>query len=176
MSRRCGRRVVKVCESLAFEGLPHDPFERPNHIPIFISDQCERVASALGASRASDAVDVGIGSVGHVIVDDVCDAVNIETARRDVGGDHDVKVSRFETVQGVLALSLGAVAVQARDAMTRVRDLLRHFISSMFRAREDQHRIRVGLLKQFQQQRRFQMRRHRIKRVRHRDGGFAEAH
>ena len=176
MPRRRGRRVVEVGEGLAFDGSAHDAFERADHILVFIGDQRERIACALCASRAPDAVDVRVGSVGHVIVNNVRDALNIETARRNVGGDHDVEVPAFETVQGVLALPLCAVAVQARDAMTRVRDLPRHFIGAMFRAREDQNRIRIGLLEQAQQQSRFQMRWHGIQRVRHSDSGLADAH
>ena len=130
--------------------MPHDAFESADHILVFIGDQSERVACALRAPRASDAMDVGVGGVGHVVVDDVRDAVNVETARRNVGGDHDVEVSRFETVKRALALSLRAVAMQTRDAITRVRDLFRHLVGAMFRAHENENRIRIGLFEQAQ--------------------------
>jgi hypothetical protein len=78
----------------------------------------------------------------------MCDALNIEAARRDVGGDQDVEMSRFETMQSALALSLCAVAMQARYAVTRVRNLPRHFIGTVFGASEDQYRIGIDLLKQ----------------------------
>ena len=146
MSRRCRSRIVKVGERLAFDGSAHDAFERPNHIFIFICDQCERVAGALSASRATDAMDVGIRSIGHVKVDDMGDAFNIETTRCDISGDHDGEMSALETTERVLALPLCAVAVQACDSKPRVRDLPRHFIRAMFGAGEDQHRIRVDLL------------------------------
>ena len=149
-SRRGGRRVIEVGKSDLFQRLFHNAFEPADHIRILRCDERERVACAFGASRAPDAMDVRIGSVGHVVVDDVRDAVNIETARRDVGGDHDLEVSRFESLQSLFALSLCAVAVQARGAETRVADLPRHFIGAMFRPREDQHRIGIGLLEQFQ--------------------------
>ena len=148
-SRRGGRRVVKVFECDLLERMFHNAFESPYHIAVFISDERERVTRALCASCASNSVNIGIGGIRHVEVDDVRDTVDIETARRDVGCDHDLKVSRFETVQGALALSLCAVAVQARHSETRVRDLPRHFISAMFGARKDQHRIGIGLLEQF---------------------------
>ncbi len=91
-------RVVEVWEGDPFEWGFHDAFELADHILIFISDQREGIAGALSASRASDAMDVRIRRIGHVIVDDVRDAVDIETARGDVGGDHDREVSRFETM------------------------------------------------------------------------------
>ena len=147
--------------------MPHDAFESADHILVFIGDQSERVACALRAPRASDAMDVGVGGVGHVVVDDVRDAVNVETARRDIGGDHDGEVPGFETVQGLFALSLCAVAMQAGDAMSRVGDLARDLVGAMFGAGEDQHRIRVDLLEQFDQQARLQMLRHRVQRMRY---------
>ena len=130
----------------------HDAFECADHVVIFRRDERECVAGALGASRASDAVNISIGGIGHVEVDNVRDAVDIETARRDVGGDHDLEMSRFETVQGALALSLCTVAVQARHSKARVRDLAGDLVGAVFGAREDQHRIGIGLLEQFQQQ------------------------
>ena len=174
--RRRGNRVVKVWESFAFDRSTHDAFECPDHIVIFRRDERERVAGALGASRATDAMDVGVGGVGHVEVDDVRDAVDIETACRNVSGDHDGEVSAFETTQGLLALSLCAVAVEACDAMSSVRALARQFVGAMFGAGKDEHRIGVGLLEQFQQQSGFQMLGHRIQRVRDRIGRLADAH
>ncbi len=147
------RRVVKLGERDPFEGRFHDPFELTNHVVVFIRNQRECIASPLRATRASDAMNVRIRRVGHVVVDDVRDAVDVESARGNVGGDHDGEVSSFETVQGLLALSLGAITVQGGDTKTRVRDLPRHFIGAMFGAREDQHRIGIDLSQQFDQQR-----------------------
>src|ERR671923_194366 len=96
------------------------------------SEMIEETSRLTSSSSAPDAVYVSIRSIGHVIVDDVCDPLNIETACGDVGGDHNGEMSGFETMQGVFALSLCAVAMQARDAMTGVCDLPRHFIGAMF--------------------------------------------
>lgn len=151
MPRRRGKRVVKVCESLAFDWSPHDAFEDPDYVIVFWSDECERVACALGAACAPDTMDVGIGSVRHVEVDDMRDVFYIEAARRDVGGNHDGKMPALETTERLLALTLRAVTVQARDSKTSVRDLTCNLLGAMFRAREDQHRIGRSLLEQFQQ-------------------------
>src|SRR5690349_23159953 len=111
-------RIVKIWERLLFDRSSHDAFERSNHVFIFGRDQCESVACALSAPGATDAVDVGIGSVWHVEVDHMRNTVNIQTARCNVGGDHDAKMSCFEAVQGLFALSLRAIAMQTSDAMT----------------------------------------------------------
>ena len=70
-SRRGGSRVVEIFERFALDGMSHDPFQRADHILILIGDERKRITSPLGATGASDAVDVRIGSVRHVVVDDI---------------------------------------------------------------------------------------------------------
>ena len=97
-SRWRGNRIVKICEGLAFDRSSHNALKSPDHVVVFRCDECERVPSPLGASRAADAMNVGIGSVWHVKVDHMRNAVNVEAACRDIGGDHYVEVACFETV------------------------------------------------------------------------------
>ena len=52
-------------------------------------DEGERVARQLGAGRAADAVDVVLGDVRDVEVDDVRERLDVDAARRDVGRDED---------------------------------------------------------------------------------------
>ena len=151
MPGRRGDRIVKVWERLASERVSHDAFQLADHIVIFRRDQCERVASAFSASRATDTVDVGVSCVRHVIVDDVCNTFDVETACRNISGDHDGKVSCFEAVQSVLALALCAVTMQACDSESRVSKLARHFIGTMFGAGEDEYGVTADLLEKFQQ-------------------------
>lgn len=71
MSRRRRMVVVEVWKCLTLEWMSHDALKAPDHVIVFRGDQGERVTGALGASSAADAVDVGVGSVGHIVVDDV---------------------------------------------------------------------------------------------------------
>ena len=146
-----GDRVIKVREDFALKRMSHDALERPDHVVVFGSDKGKSVSGALGASRAADAMDVGVGGVGHVEVDDMRDAFNIEPAGGDIGGDHDAEMSALEAAQGLLALSLGAVAVQAGDVKTCMRDLPGQLVGTMFGAGKDQHRVAVDLFEQFQE-------------------------
>jgi hypothetical protein len=139
-------RIVKIRERLSFDRSSHDAFERSNHVPVFGRDQRERVSCALSAPCPTDAVDVGVGSVWHIEVDHMRNTVNVETTRRNVSSHHDAKVSSFEAMQGLFALSLRAIAVQAGDTMTRVRDLTSQLIGAMFRAGKNKYRIGIGLL------------------------------
>ena len=98
-SRRSGRRVVEIFERDLLKRMFHDAFERADHVVVFRRDERECVASALGTSCTSDAVDVGIGGIGHVEVDDVRDAVHIQATRGDVGGNHDLVLPVLEAVE-----------------------------------------------------------------------------
>ena len=48
-----------------------------------------------------------------VKVDDVGDVVDVDAARRDVGGDQDPDFARLEIQQGLLSVGLLAVAMDA---------------------------------------------------------------
>lgn len=151
MFRRRGEGVVKVRKIFPFEGLSHDAFERADHLIVLRRDERERVPCTLCASRAADAVDVSVGGVWHVVVDDVGDAFDVEPPRRDIGGDHDAEVSGLESAQCLFALSLRAVAVQTGHAESGMSDLTRNLVSTMLGACEDQYRIGIDLLEQLEQ-------------------------
>ena len=147
-SGRGGSRVIKVVESLASQRFAHDFFQRADHVAIIRCDERERVAGAFGAASASDAMDVCVGGVGHIEVDDVRNAFHVETARGDVGGDHDLICAAPEAFESGLTLPLRTVAVQARYFISGVVNLLGQLFGAMFGAREDQDRIRVGMFEQ----------------------------
>ena len=68
---RSRSRVVEAFDRLAFQIVPHNLFQFTNHIFVIWRNQGESVACALGASGAANAMDVGIGGVWHVKVDDM---------------------------------------------------------------------------------------------------------
>ena len=119
-----GGGVVEPVQGLAQQRLAHDLFEGAHHVAVVRGDQGKGVAGAFGAPGAADAVDVGVGGIGHVEVDHVRDAFHVQAAGGDVGGDHDLVMAALETGQCRLALALGAVAVQAGDAVAGAVDLL----------------------------------------------------
>src|SRR4051812_38658977 len=72
-----------------------------------------------GASRAAgapDAVHVGIAILGHVELDHVRHALDVETAGRDVRGHQRVHLAALEAGQRLLALRLRLVAVHRDGA------------------------------------------------------------
>ena len=98
-------------------------------------------AVGAGARGAADAVDILLGNVGQVEVDDVADARDVDPARGDVGRDQHPHVARLERGDRALALRLALVAVDraGRDAgrFEQADDL----VGAMLGAAEDQRAL-----------------------------------
>src|SRR5688572_13418390 len=71
MPRRRGKGVVKIIQSQACERFAHDAFQSSNHIVIFGRDESKSVACTLCSARTPDTMDVGVGGIGHIIIDDM---------------------------------------------------------------------------------------------------------
>ena len=145
-----GDGVIKIRECLSLQRT-QDAFEGAYHIVIFRRDEREGITGPFCASCPPNAMDIGVDRIRHIIVDHVRDAFHIETARGDIGGDHDLKMPGLEASQRLFALPLGAIAVQTCDTESRVRDLTRNFLGATFCACEDQHRFGRRLLEQLEQ-------------------------
>ena len=108
-------------------------------------DERHGLAGALRAARAADAVDVVLRLLRRVVVDHVRDAVHVDAARGDVGGDEHFHLARLEAVERALALVLRAVAVHGRGLEALLGELLRDAVGAALGAREDEHAV-DGLL------------------------------
>ena len=103
------------------------------------SSKCVSFAEFFGAGGASRAVDVVFGRGRHVVVDDVRDAFDVNTARGDVGCHHYLILALLETFQRCDSLSLCAVAVQRGDVNMDALKKFLHFIGAMFGAGENEN-------------------------------------
>ena len=95
------------------------------------------------AAGATDAVDVGLGVGGDVVVDDVADPLDVEAAGRDVGGDEDVELAGLELVDGALALHLRDVTVDRHRGVAAGAQLLGQGLGLVLGADEDDHAFEV---------------------------------
>lgn len=78
---------------------------------FFLADESDGNAVCIGTGGASDAMDVVFRVVGHVVVDDEGDVVDVNAAGNDVGSDQDVDFPVFEIEHDVFALFLLQVGV-----------------------------------------------------------------
>ncbi len=105
-----------VGRSEGFEGLAGEAFDGLEERAFLVVAEGDGDAGGTGAAGSSDAVDVGLGFDGEVVVEDVGDSVDIEAACGDIGGDEDASAALAEGVEGALALGLGLVAVDGVGA------------------------------------------------------------
>ena len=88
----------------------------------------------------------------HVVVDDVAHVGDVQPARGDVGGDEHFEAAVAEAAQGLLALALGAVRVEDRHGVIVPLQHVRDPVGAMLGAAEDDHRVVVHALEQFEEQ------------------------
>ena len=69
-----------------------------------------------GATRATNTVDKGHWIIWYLVVDDVSDIIDVDTAGSNIGGDQDVYLAGAEGLQGFLAGLLPKVAVDGSHA------------------------------------------------------------
>src|SRR5208282_6601165 len=72
----------------------------------------DRVALALRPGGAPDAMDVRLGFVGHVVVDDVADPFDVQASRGDVRRNQEAVGALAEVVERADALALAPSTVE----------------------------------------------------------------
>src|SRR5205823_9452713 len=103
-----------------FDAHPGAALDQVELAPLAGADQGDRLTRAAGTAGPADAVDVGVGVPGNVIVHDVGDVLDVEAARRHVGGDQQVGLSLAEAAHHPVPLRLAHLAVQRlRQVATR---------------------------------------------------------
>jgi hypothetical protein len=123
------------------DGLARGALDGAQHAPLARGDEQDGLAGAPGAAGAADAVDVGLGVVGDVVVDDMADALDVEPAGGDVGGDDDVELAALQPLDDLLAELLRQVAVERRGGVAAGLQALGQLGGGGLGAHEDQQRI-----------------------------------
>ena len=75
---------------------------------LFLLGIAKRKCDTAGAGPTgpADAVDIGLGDIGQLVIDDVRQLVDIDTPRGDIGGDKDTGMSALEIYECALACVL----------------------------------------------------------------------
>ena len=119
---------------------------------VFGGHEAEGVADRLGAAGAADAMDIILRVHGEIVIDDMRNAVHINAARGDVGGDQHPVIAFLEPVEGLNALILAAIGMQRRGLHPALGQAARDLVGAMLGARKDQHRVERLILQKMQQQ------------------------
>ena len=108
---RGGCHIVEPSQGEMRQGFTHDLFKRADHILVIRSNQGKGIPCPFHPTGPTNAMDIGIGSIGYVKIDDMRDALHIQSAGSNIGGNHDLVFAMFETAQCHLALTLRSVRV-----------------------------------------------------------------
>ena len=87
------------------------PFDGAEFRHVLFVHKGHRASASPGTGRTSDAVDVILGVVGHVEVDDELDVVNVDASRHDIRGHENADLPVLEAEHHVVALFLFEVGV-----------------------------------------------------------------
>ena len=111
--RRWGRlRPTPTRPLLARQRAADVALDRVQLATLLGGGEARRVAVGFGASGAADAVDVVLGGLRQVVVDDAADVGDVDAAGRDVGRDQDAIAPAPEAFERLAALLLRPVRVQ----------------------------------------------------------------
>ena len=128
------------------------PFDSLDEFDLFGIAERQGRAVAAGAGSASDAVYVAFGIPGHFIVDDVGNAINIDTAGGDIGGDQRLDVASIEGLEGRLSGALTFVRMHHIDFDAAFAKLPRQAVGAMFCARKHESPTRFYVFEYRRQQ------------------------
>ena len=117
------RGVVEVGQRHPRQPLPDRLLDAAEIRSSSSRHQRERRPGQFGAGGAADAVDIVVGDVRHIEVDDVAERGDIDASRCDVGGDEDAVSAVLEPGERFGALRLRAVAVNALDGDAAIREV-----------------------------------------------------
>ncbi len=110
---------------------------------LTVLDEQNGTASAARAACTTDTVHVRLGIQRDIVVNDQADTLNVQSTRRNVGCDQDIKTAIFQTFQRLLAQRLVHVAVQRRAVVTVALQRFGHFQRRVFSTHEDNSGIEI---------------------------------
>jgi hypothetical protein len=149
--RGAGRSLLGVVEALqlaAVEVLADNAFEAAEFAEVFARDEGDGGTSRQRTAGTADAVDVVFELVREVEIEDVGDAVDVDTARGDIGRDEHANLTILEGLQGALTLALRTVGVDGGTADVFTLELAADAIGTMFGPRKDEHALKGFVLQE----------------------------
>src|SRR5215469_4740113 len=109
--------------------------------PLLIVTEGDRYTLRASAGGATDAVDITFGDVRQIVVDDVANAVDVDTAGSNVSRNQRTQFAETESREHALALILRLVAVDCFGSMAGFLKAAHHLVGAMLRPGEDQYTI-----------------------------------
>ena len=162
---RCLGGIIEAVHGAMLNPTAKNPLDSAHHGFIVRRHEGESIAIAGSAARSADTVNVGIGGVGHVVVDHVGNAGHVDSPCGDVGRHQDLIGAVSKAVQRRLASLLGQIALQGGRLVARSAQLFSQTFGAVFGAGEYQHRLGVRTMQKLKEHSCFEVLFHRVERV-----------
>src|SRR4051812_47023465 len=120
---------------------PDEVFDVTQESPLLRIAERDRDPLGAGTRGAADAMHVALRNVRKIIVDGVADAVDVDAARRDIGGYQRAHVAGPEGRQHPLALVLRLVAVDRFGGEAGLRQRTNDLVGAALGAGENEHAL-----------------------------------
>src|SRR5438552_86339 len=134
-----------------FDGCLHLRADRFPGVEVPLTDEGDRSPLLAHATRASDAVHVGVGILGDVVVEDVRQVCDVQAAAGDVGRHQELDAACLEVGERSVALALREAAVQRGHVLSAPLQRRRQPVDADLRVAEDEQPIEAERLGQLEQ-------------------------
>ena len=105
-------------------------------VPVVVSDEINGDAQVTETARSTDTMQVGLGHLGEVEVDDDVDGLDVDAAREQVRADEIAARAVAEVVEDAVAVLLTHLGVDVEARVAQLGDLLRQQLDSLRRVTE----------------------------------------
>ena len=92
--------IIKSFRAFPHHTPPNETLRRTQQGLILRRDKADGIAHRLGPARAPDAMHIVFRMQGEIVINHMGDAVDVDAARRDVGGDEDADQAGLEILEG----------------------------------------------------------------------------
>ena len=120
----------------------------PDTVHFPASRQSKRPSRLTGSSRPADAVHIIFNILRYIIVNDSFHIIDVDSARRHIGRDQNVRAAVAKTVHCHVTLMLGHIAVKPLRHKASLFQDLRKLVHLRFRIAEDQAKLRLVIFQQ----------------------------
>ena len=110
---------------------------------VVLVDEGDGDSVTVGTCRTADAVDIILGIVGNIVVDDHCDVIDVNASRENVRGHQHINLATLELEHHLVALRLVEVGVHLATVDFHPQQSLVDLLHLHFAAREDNDTLQV---------------------------------
>lgn len=116
-------------------------FDISEILPILCITESERYSTCSCSTSSTDSVNIGLRDIRNIIVDDMCQEIDIDATSRDISRDKYSGLSVFEIRERSLSSILGFISMDSFRSDIFTDEIFHYFISSMFRSSEYKDRL-----------------------------------